>query len=91
MGLDNWFSSKGLKARARGMEKESKTRKFAILAFFTFSFLISIVLCGIHMERFFNAINVSSEFKDHPVAVITPAYDTCQVPKFVSSVSEDEL
>ena len=90
----SWLNTKGLKARARGMKKkESKQRKWAICVFFAFSFIFSLLLCAIHLDRFINAIYVSSEFNYLLSAneTETYAYNTCRIPEFRPYVNESVL
>ena len=82
--LDDWFSMVGVKARKKGVKnKESKRRKLAYCALFSLSFVIYLLIGAVHTYRSQNALKISNDFSDHPLALLATAYDTCQIPAYV--------
>ena len=84
---DEWFSSEGRQARAKGMrEKESRGRKIAYCIVFGSAFIIYLVFGAIYASRSSNAMKISADF-DNPIPDKKyPSYDTCLIPYFEADV-----
>ena len=80
---DDWCSSKGRKARAKGMkEKESRGKKIAYCLIFGAAFIIYLVFGAIHASCSSNAMKISADF-DNPLPNRDyPSYDSCLIPYF---------